>query len=61
MTYKLTCRHCQETIIGSDEDDLVVQVQAHVAAHARERGRSHTVSVDEVRSRRLRHQDSKNS
>jgi hypothetical protein len=34
MTFALTCRHCDEVILGADEDDLVAHVQAHAASHA---------------------------
>jgi hypothetical protein len=51
MTQRLTCRHCKETITGTDEDDLVARVQAHVQAHSREHGRRHTVSPEQVRIR----------
>lgn len=44
----LTCNHCKQEIIGSDEDELVAHVQEHVAAHAQQHGRSHHVSRDDV-------------
>jgi Protein of unknown function (DUF1059) len=50
MTESLTCRHCKETITGTDEDDLVAQIQAHVQTHGREHGR-HVVSAEQVRAR----------
>ena len=59
MALSLTCNHCKQEIIGSDEDELLALVQEHVAAHPQQHGRSHEVSRDDV-LRRLSRKDAKN-
>jgi hypothetical protein len=59
MVLSLTCSHCKQEIVGTDEDELVALVQEHVAAHAQQHGRSHQVSRDDV-LRRLSRQEAKN-
>ena len=48
MSLSLTCNHCKQEIISTDEDELVALVQEHVAAHGQQYGRTHHVSRDDV-------------
>jgi hypothetical protein len=46
MSVTTTCKGCGLKFVGKDEEDLVTQVQAHIAeAHAH----GHTPSRDQVR------------
>lgn len=56
MSLSLTCKRCDQTISGADEDELVTLMQAHVDDHARTHGHTHTVTGEQVVAR-LRHQD----
>ena len=58
MTLSLTCNRCHQPITGEDEDELVANVQEHVAAHGRAHGMTHTPSREQV-LRRLRKQQAK--
>jgi hypothetical protein len=58
MALSLTCNHCKQEIVGSDEDELVALIQEHVAAHGQQHGRTHDVSRDDV-LRRLSRQGAK--
>lgn len=58
MVLSLTCKRCQQEITGTDEDDLVTNIQAHVAGHSQEHQRAHHVSREHV-LRRLRRQEAK--
>jgi hypothetical protein len=60
MVLSLTCKRCQQEITGTDEDDLVTNVQAHVAGHSQEHERARHVSREHV-LRRLRRQQTKHS
>lgn len=56
MALSLTCKRCEQEITGTDEDDLVTNVQAHVTGHSQEHERAHEVSREHIR-RRLRRQE----
>jgi hypothetical protein len=58
MVLSLTCKRCEQEITGTDEDDLVTTMQAHVAGHSHEHERAHDVSREHV-LRRLRRQQAK--
>ena len=60
MVLSLTCKRCQQEITGTDEDDLVANIQAHVAGHSQEHERAHHVSREHV-LRRLRRQEAKHA
>ncbi|MGW7525920.1 hypothetical protein [Streptomyces sp. NPDC054783] len=47
----LTCRHCDETISGENEDELVARVQSHVQGHARDRGTDRPVTRAHILAR----------
>jgi hypothetical protein len=51
MTLSLTCKHCDEVLTGDDEDGLVARVQTHVRGHARDYGRGHAVSREQILAR----------
>ena len=57
MSLSLTCKRCDQAITGTDEDELVANVQEHVARHSHKHERDHEVSREHV-LRRLRRQDS---
>ena len=44
----LTCNNCRQQISGRDEDELVNQVQAHVAEHSRQSGHPHVVTREQI-------------
>ncbi len=56
MALSLTCKRCDREITGTDEGELVANVQAHVDGHSQEHERDHHVSRAHV-LRRLRRQD----
>jgi hypothetical protein len=56
VTLSLTCKRCNQEITGTDEDQLVANVQDHVAGHSQEHKRDHHVSREHV-LRRLRRQE----
>jgi hypothetical protein len=60
MTLSLTCKRCQQEITGTGEDDLVANVQDHVAGHSHEHERAHDVSREHI-LRRLRRQQAKHA
>jgi hypothetical protein len=57
MTVTITCKHCNTVITADDDDDLVVQVQAHVAGHPGEPASALTRDHILARLRRLQGQD----
>lgn len=56
MTLSLTCKHCDATLTGATEDELVDRVQAHVRGHSLDHGRDHTVSREQILARHARQQ-----
>ena len=60
MSVTTTCKGCGIEFVGKDEEDLVTQVQAHVAeahAHAHTPSREHVREV--IRKRRAAAADSR--
>jgi hypothetical protein len=51
MSVSLICRHCNEEMSADDKEQLVGVVQRHVAGHAAEHGREHSVSREDVLAR----------
>jgi hypothetical protein len=60
MTLSLTCKRCKQEITGTGEDELVANVQDHVAGHGHEHERAHDVSREHI-LRRLRRQEAEQS
>jgi hypothetical protein len=56
VVLRLTCKQCQRDITGTTEEELVANVEDHVAGHAGTHRRAHPVSREHV-LRRLRRQD----
>lgn len=56
MALRLSCNQCKQDITGTTEDELVANVQDHVAGHSSTHQRAHPVSREHV-LRRLRRQE----
>lgn len=54
-TLSLPCRHCEETISGQNEEELVAHVQSHLHTHAGDLGIDHPVTREHVLARLHHH------